>query len=314
MAREWPPGASSERPRGRRPTRSSSRPGRRRRAGRRRRPGTGRPRGRSRAAARPRRRCSKTRRAKTWPASPHTTSATPSAATATFDRPVPRPAGVAGSMSSAAGHDAERGRLAVLARDDDVAAPAPGRVRERQVRDVVDRQVDRRVDRRARHELRRGVGLVRRRLDHREQRAARDERDRELAAVAGRDDRLRAGREARRRAARAAATPRPARRDDEDVVDAADRLDVHDRRRCRRGRCRGRRATSTGPSIGSPGMNWPTSARAETGASTSGRRGRRRTQADDGASVRWRLLFGARRALAGRAAGGRARWCGRCNR
>jgi hypothetical protein len=47
------------------------------------------------------------RRAKTRPASPHTTIATPSAETAIFERPGPIPAWRAGSMSSAPGSTAK---------------------------------------------------------------------------------------------------------------------------------------------------------------------------------------------------------------
>ena len=49
------------------------------------------------------RRSSKIRRAYAWPPSPHTTVAMPSAATATFGRPVLVPAIAAGSMSRGPG-------------------------------------------------------------------------------------------------------------------------------------------------------------------------------------------------------------------
>jgi hypothetical protein len=89
--------------------------------------------------------------------------------------------------------DGEVARAALLARDHHVRA-AEARRGERQIPDAVDREVDRRLRRRAGDEQRADVGLVRGGPDHAVQRPARDERDRELAVVARRDDRLRARR------------------------------------------------------------------------------------------------------------------------
>jgi hypothetical protein len=86
---------------------------------------------------------SKTRRAKTWPLSPHTTSATPSAATATFERPVSRPAGAAGSMSSAVGTTPKAVALRSLRATTTSPPPPPaGFVNDRYATSLIDRSID----------------------------------------------------------------------------------------------------------------------------------------------------------------------------